>query len=716
MKSLFLILALLIVGSAHAANYYFSTSIGDDSRTAIQAQNPSTPWKTLKKLNAFFTNIQPGDSVLFKRGDVWRESLTIIGSLAKKDKQIILSAYGIGNKPVISGADKFNNWTKEGMYYYMPSLNRPKYVFTDNIPLVSTITKAALSPGSFYWDGINSRIYIRLKNDANPSSYNIEASLRNYGIQSSSNHLIFDGLQVEKINDKGIHLINGRYNIIKNCTVKYVCSYGIYLQLGNNTVTGNLVDNVSGHAIEAYNNHNEINGNTIINTGKFFKSATPSMLYPAGITLSISDSSNVHDNIIGPTYGNGSGSMTHGIYIADNSTNINVYGNTVFDNTSGDGIKFATNGNIYGNICYNNSGAGIGVHDNTHHPLNVNIYRNICYNNLLGAINQYGKIADVNLKIYNNTFYKNGSQRGEIFIGNNVNSAIIKNNIIYANENSNVLTAYGIQDNLQLANNIYFNNHSYDSRVIMSGGRRFTLSQWKALSFNDNSIIADPLFVDEKTGKFQLQILSPAVDAGTYMGFSFNGTAPDIGAFELQFLTLPLKFLHFEGKNAGKNVFLMWETANEVNVSYFEVLRSSDGHYFEEIGRKTANNKSTLSTYSFSDDNTLYRKNYYRIKAVEKDGKTTYSKIIIVSFFEAANFQLSPNPVTDKITVALSASQLPQNATLYIRNISGIVIKKIPVSLFTEKMQVDVSKISSGTYFASLIYEGTTINKKFVKQ
>lgn len=94
-------------------NYYFSTSTGDDSRTSLQAQDSTTPWKTLNKLNAYFASLTPGDAVLLKRGEVFDGSITISKS-GTSDQPIKVSAYGSGSKPVINGLSTLLNWNYVG--------------------------------------------------------------------------------------------------------------------------------------------------------------------------------------------------------------------------------------------------------------------------------------------------------------------------------------------------------------------------------------------------------------------------------------------------------------------------------------------------------------------------------------------------------------------------------------------------------------------------
>lgn len=104
---------LLFSFSAHAKTYYFSSVSGNDSRTSAQAQNSSTPWQTLTKLNSFMSSLSAGDSVLFKSGEVFYGSITITKS-GTTSNPIVFSSYGSGSKPTITGFQKLSGWVSKG--------------------------------------------------------------------------------------------------------------------------------------------------------------------------------------------------------------------------------------------------------------------------------------------------------------------------------------------------------------------------------------------------------------------------------------------------------------------------------------------------------------------------------------------------------------------------------------------------------------------------
>ena len=106
-------IAILLCENVNAKNYYFSSSTGNDAYTSAQAQNPATPWLTLNKLNSFFSSLLPGDSVLFNRGDVFYGTITTTKS-GTSLLPIVLSAYGNGAQPIVSGFISITSWTNLG--------------------------------------------------------------------------------------------------------------------------------------------------------------------------------------------------------------------------------------------------------------------------------------------------------------------------------------------------------------------------------------------------------------------------------------------------------------------------------------------------------------------------------------------------------------------------------------------------------------------------
>ncbi|WP_155907604.1 right-handed parallel beta-helix repeat-containing protein [Lunatimonas lonarensis] len=85
-----------------AANYYFSSSIGDDSRTAKDAANPVTPWASIEKFNSISASLQAGDSVFFRCNDVFFGEIQLMSSGTLRSP-IVLTNYGQGDLPIITG-------------------------------------------------------------------------------------------------------------------------------------------------------------------------------------------------------------------------------------------------------------------------------------------------------------------------------------------------------------------------------------------------------------------------------------------------------------------------------------------------------------------------------------------------------------------------------------------------------------------------------------
>ena len=109
MKTLFLLPFIIFSLAANATNYYFSVT-GNDANNGTST---STPWQTISKFNSVFSSRNPGDSLLFKRGDTFYGSITISTS-GTSGSPIVIGAYGTGSKPVITGFTTVSAWTNLG--------------------------------------------------------------------------------------------------------------------------------------------------------------------------------------------------------------------------------------------------------------------------------------------------------------------------------------------------------------------------------------------------------------------------------------------------------------------------------------------------------------------------------------------------------------------------------------------------------------------------
>ena len=80
--------------SPSSSSYFISQSGNDNNLGTI-----SDPWKTLERVSR--QTLNPGDSVLFNKGDRFDGHLSINGS-GTETLPIVIGSYGTGNKPIIS--------------------------------------------------------------------------------------------------------------------------------------------------------------------------------------------------------------------------------------------------------------------------------------------------------------------------------------------------------------------------------------------------------------------------------------------------------------------------------------------------------------------------------------------------------------------------------------------------------------------------------------
>ena len=105
-----------IDGGAAGETRYLAAN-GDDAR---DGKTPETAWRTLSRLNK---GLPSGGTALLRCGDVFYGQLTVRGGI-DKDHRTVITSYGTGSKPVISGMKILRDDPGIWHVHYTPDHNR----------------------------------------------------------------------------------------------------------------------------------------------------------------------------------------------------------------------------------------------------------------------------------------------------------------------------------------------------------------------------------------------------------------------------------------------------------------------------------------------------------------------------------------------------------------------------------------------------------------
>jgi len=537
-------LSVLIALSAPAATYYVDATLGNDSNGGLSAERA---WQTLDKVTSEW--FEPGDFVLLKRGEVFRGRL-MFGVSGEAGHPITFSAYGEGEKPVITGADEVTGWTAGGVKQYSAAVaSAPEVVVFDGTAGTrASGLEEVDAPLEWYYEGGVLTVY------ALAAPVNMEASSRQFllGLPSNehlvirdltfrhgengvylynTNHVVLDGLTVyETAGAGGIFAASdsfgrGEYNTVQNCEVYGTRGsqasqvYGdngdaIYLwgaDCRHNTITGNHVHhngqegvvvlggsyNVISHNVTHHNVQSGIRvgletsvGNIVEWNSSYENCQGADDRY--GIDLiRVGDNNIVRYNVVHDQYK----TLDDPSIPADPTNNGHKYGTG--------GIRF-DGGNWEGHDHMNSRG-------NT-------AYYNLVYNEDIG-IDSFNFDA---VELYNNTIYNSTVHAiaiASVFTVDAVDN-VVQNNVIHSAGETLIYHYRNV--NTVLDNNVYFNADA-NAFLFMRLGDTYCyvdFGTWQSLSGQDsNSLFTDPLLVDAPGADFRLAADSPCVDFGAALGY-----------------------------------------------------------------------------------------------------------------------------------------------------------------------------------------------------
>jgi hypothetical protein len=194
------------------------------------------------------------------------------------------------------------------------------------------------------------------------------------------------------------------------------------------------------------------------------------------------------------------------------------------------GSGYTLDGNRFANI----SGYGVHGYAGGGNGASNNIVKNNTFDTI-GAVGIF--LCGVNNQIYNNLIIKAGMRSGSgIQLASscsgqtNNNNLVVNNTIVQGNQQCVNL---GYTDHSQARNNLCYQNVS-DGVYEEAGSSANSISNTLCDSAKTNcSVVGNPLFVNAPGGDYNLGVGSPAIDAGVVIPtFPYNGSLPDIGAFE----------------------------------------------------------------------------------------------------------------------------------------------------------------------------------------
>ena len=173
----------------------------------------------------------------------------------------------------------------------------------------------------------------------------------------------------------------------------------------------------------------------------------------------------------------------------------------------------------------------------------------------------------------------------------------------------------------------------------------------------------------------------------------------------------PVNITSIEAVNKKESVAINWRTATEINTSHFIIQHSTDAYSFTDISTVKAIGSGDNS-YSFTDNNLAHGINYYRLQSVDKDGSSSYSKVVYVNFGGNQLFSIAPNPANSFATI--SFNKTVDKATIAVYDITGkqVITQSLNASGNTYKL--NTQSLKSGLYVIKVNTATDRYNEKLL--
>src|SRR4030042_5734008 len=205
--------------------YFVDRTAGNDNNSGLTKKSA---WKTVAKVNASI--FSPGDSILFKRGQTWKEELETTSS-GMPGYPITFGAYGSGARPTFDGADILRRgWEQySGKIYRRAVTNDPERAGWGGTELTwNEGNYATLGTKEADWN--EGYLYVNI--GQSPNGKKMIVPVREWGVNLQyKSHITYIGLHFTRGLGNGITQgasVSGSNIVFDDCVSDYNVANGMY--------------------------------------------------------------------------------------------------------------------------------------------------------------------------------------------------------------------------------------------------------------------------------------------------------------------------------------------------------------------------------------------------------------------------------------------------------------------------------------------------------
>lgn len=167
-------------------------------------------------------------------------------------------------------------------------------------------------------------------------------------------------------------------------------------------------------------------------------------------------------------------------------------------------------------------------------------------------------------------------------------------------------------------------------------------------------------------------------------------------------IVLPIELQSFTCEKKNGKSLINWKVASEKNLNFYQLERSNDGVIYSNIyemkPKSYAINEKV--SYDYTDERPFSGVNYYRLKAVDRNGEYKYSKVVSLDFGTILRGKAYPNPFSTDISIEMDINKNAGEVFVEIFDMVGkqIYFKKIAAE--TERMTIPIptTDLPDGSY------------------